>query len=221
MHSPTMSDEAAVREGGRMPDQDEWELFTGRATKPEAQPLVTIQTRGNMSINQPAWRALGSPEAVELLWNRAQRLVGMRAADPAVPHAYKLRASDHASTHILSFIAFATPYGIEVNTPRSRRYVGEMKGQTLVVSMNQTPIEIESPLHGKPRRRRGPSSGRSAAPGSQGGRQRDGPATTSAVYVAASSIAALARRSAWVLLARPTCSNVTRPISCARSRALA
>ena len=38
---------------------------------------------------------------------------------------------------------------------------------------------------------------------------------------AASSIAALARRSACALASRPTCSKVTRPISCASSRAFA
>ena len=37
---------------------------------------------------------------------------------------------------------------------------------------------------------------------------------------AASSIALLASRSAWALSARPTCSKLTRPISCASSRAL-
>jgi DNA-binding winged helix-turn-helix (wHTH) protein len=37
----------------------------------------------------------------------------------------------------------------------------------------------------------------------------------------AASIASFASRSAWALCARPTCSNVTRPISWARRRAFA
>jgi len=133
-------------------DQDEWEVFKGRGTRPEDEPIVSIQTRGAMSLNRAAWQALGEPEAVELLYKHRQQLVGLRAAqDPTARHAYSLRATNRGTTHVLSFVAFAQRYGIEIHSTEARRYAAEMQGNMLVFGLNQIPLRVKDPRYGKPR----------------------------------------------------------------------
>lgn len=134
---------------------NKWEVFMRPKAPTATEPLITVQTRGNMSMNQVAWTAIGEPEAVELLWNASERMIGIRpAGDQAAKHAYRLRGSDHASTHVLSIIAFAQHSGIEINTTASQRYVAEVKDGMLVVDLKRKPLEILSPLRGRPRKRR-------------------------------------------------------------------
>jgi hypothetical protein len=131
--------------------EEGWELFTGRHTRYEQEAMVSIQTRGNMSLNAAAWKALGRPEAVELLWNESQRLVGIRAADPQAEHAYALRSVERATTHILSFIAFAQTYGIPIDTEAARRYAAEVRDNMLIIDLKKAPMEVKNPRYGKPR----------------------------------------------------------------------
>jgi hypothetical protein len=132
--------------------QGDWEVFKGRATRPGDEPIISISTHGAMSLSRSAWDALGKPEAVELLYKRGERLVGLRAAeDPTARHAYPLRPVDRASTHVLSFVAFAQRYGIAISPTVSRRYVAEMRGNILTIDLNATPLEVADPRRGKPR----------------------------------------------------------------------
>jgi hypothetical protein len=130
----------------------DWELFTHRrARPPEKQPLVTIQSRGNMSLNGPAYEELGEPETVELLYSERRNAIGIRpASDPAADYVYRLRRAAGKSTYVLSLLAFAQYYGIPIKTTTSRRYAAEAQNGMLVVDLNQTPLEIESPRYGKP-----------------------------------------------------------------------
>lgn len=57
-----------------------WETFTPStiAWGLLEEPAVTIQKRGVLSINASAYQELGRPTAVELLFDREERIIGIR-----------------------------------------------------------------------------------------------------------------------------------------------
>jgi len=56
-------------------------------------PYVTIQKRGIIGFNASAHAELGSPKAVELLFDKTERIIGIRGVDPNAEHAYSIRVS--------------------------------------------------------------------------------------------------------------------------------
>jgi hypothetical protein len=69
----------------------DFEVFTRRMIPLVKQPTVMLQKRGTMSFNKAAHVAMGSPEAVELLYDRAQKVIGIRPVAPELEHAYPMR----------------------------------------------------------------------------------------------------------------------------------
>jgi hypothetical protein len=102
-----------------VPDFEVFKRTRSPAIKP---PAVTVLHRGQLSLNEAAFAQLGSPKAVELLYSHADRLIGIRAVDPAEPHAYIPRTAAKNKDHgpyIVSGAAFFSHYGIAMdNTVR-------------------------------------------------------------------------------------------------------
>jgi hypothetical protein len=115
-----------------MPD---FEVFKGRASPVPREAALTIYPRGLFSVNRAARKALGEPEAVELLFDRTDRLIGLRGASAQVPHAYPLRTQAASSSVLVSGRAFARHYGISTDT--ARRYPATMMGDVLVVDVKE------------------------------------------------------------------------------------
>ncbi len=113
-----------------------FETFTRRSTPVTATPLVTIQKRGTISLNRTAYELLGSPEAVELLYDRGERVIGIRAVDPDTRHAYPMRKQPSSYSYLFAGQAFAKYYDIPIG--ETRRYEAEMIGDVLAVDLKQT-----------------------------------------------------------------------------------
>lgn len=124
-----------------MPD---FEVFTRRMVPMTKQPSVTIQKRGLISLNRSAQVALGEPEAIELLYDREQKIVGIRPVDPKEPHAYPLRAQGGKTdgTYLIAGTAFTKYYGI--STEISRRFVAEMQDGVLCIDLNKDSTIVTS-----------------------------------------------------------------------------
>jgi len=99
-----------------------FEVFTKKMVPLGKEPMVTIQRKGILSFNQAAYDAIGSPEAVELLYDRTERIIGVRPTDPKAPHAYAPRAAVKKDNgpYLVSGTAFVHHYGIDVTA--TRRY---------------------------------------------------------------------------------------------------
>ncbi|MEU7937830.1 hypothetical protein [Microbispora bryophytorum] len=121
-----------------------FETFTKRMVPLVKQPFITIQKRGTMSLNAAAYTALGEPEAVELLYDPAERIMGFRAVAKESEHAYPLRAQAGKSIgpYIVSGTAFTKYYGID--TTVSRRWVGYLDEGVLCVDLKQSGTEVTS-----------------------------------------------------------------------------
>lgn len=127
-----------------------FEVFQRQRAPVTTDPTITIQKRGNISVNIPAYIALGSPQSVELLYDREQRLMAIRKVQPSAQSAYVMRplstqrkTEQPPSSYLVSGIAFTTYYGIPTDV--ARRWVAEaQEDDTLVVDLKQPGMEVTS-----------------------------------------------------------------------------
>lgn len=102
----------------------------------KAEPHVTIQRRGLISLNAAAYRALGKPTAVEMLYNADERIVGLRAVDPHAGHSYLVRPSSRSGSapYLISATAFTRYY--EIDTSTAVRRVAYSRGDMLCIDLD-------------------------------------------------------------------------------------
>ncbi|MGI8667346.1 MAG: hypothetical protein ACR2N4_15200 [Jatrophihabitans sp.] len=124
-----------------MPD---FEVFTKRLVPLKKTPLLTIQKRGTISLNRSAFVALGEPDAVELLYDRDERVVGLRPVEAAMEHAYPVRSATAKGSgpYVISAIAFTKFY--EINTDQSLRWQAHLVGDVLCIDLDSTATPVTS-----------------------------------------------------------------------------
>ena len=120
-----------------------FEVFKKQRVSPSDDPAVTIQKRGAISLNKAAYLALESPEALELLYDRESKLLGLRKADPKSEDAYPVRPLGRSdSTWLVSGKAFASYYGIETDV--ARRRMALLEDGILVLDLKEPGKETSS-----------------------------------------------------------------------------
>ena len=121
-----------------------FEVFDKRAAVASKHPYVTMQRKGPFSFNQPAFELMGSPEAVELLYDRDTQRVGFRPVDPGRPRAFPVRAQGKNSvTHVVAGQSFARHF--ELDTSVARRYSVAMEGDMLILDLRGDSIDVTGP----------------------------------------------------------------------------
>jgi hypothetical protein len=121
-----------------------FEVFDKRAATATKSPMATIQKRGLFSINKAAYDLLGAPEAVELLYDPEEKLIGFRPVAPTSPRAFPVRSQGaNASTFMIAGRAFAQHYGL--NTETARRYAVEMRDDILVIDLKSDSVDVTGP----------------------------------------------------------------------------
>ena len=115
-----------------------FETFTRQ--RRAGQPFVTIQKKGVISLNRAAFDALGSPEFVELLFDRDAQLVALRRVESSVEHAYQVRApvTNHA-TWLISGGAFLTYY--EIDSSESVRRAARVEDDLLIIDLKDPHVD--------------------------------------------------------------------------------
>lgn len=126
-----------------------FQVFDKRAIPISGEPMVTIQRKGPISINRIAYRAMGEPSYVELLYDPDEQIVGFRPLKELLPHAYPVRVQGKGSTFLIAGHAFLKFYDIpnEVST----RYVAEMFDDVLGVDLKKKGIEVTGNRTGRKR----------------------------------------------------------------------
>ena len=121
----------------RMP----FETFKRQRAPVSPDPAITIQKRGTLSLNHAAYDALDSPEAVELLYDRDEHLIGLRKVDPSTHHAYVVRPLGRGGSNwLISGRSFTGYYGIPTET--ARRWAARMDDAMLVVDLKESGTEV-------------------------------------------------------------------------------
>jgi len=107
----------------------QFEVFHRRRgyQRPSAEPEVTITRRGIISLNEPAYAAIGRPETVELLYDRAEQVIGLRPVQREAQHAYPVRSQGGKPGGPWNVHArgFTLHYGIDTSTAIRRPAVVE------------------------------------------------------------------------------------------------
>lgn len=111
-----------------------FEVFSRSRSRVRKQPMIALQRRGDFTLNQGAFEALGMPKAVELLFDPKERIVGLRAVDPEAPTAYPVRKHTGAShVYAITGKGFVGQYGI--STDASWRLPATLYGDVLGVTV--------------------------------------------------------------------------------------
>lgn len=123
-----------------------FEEFTGRYAPVILEPVVSMQVRGHLSLNKIAFEQLGSPKKVVVLYDRQKNVLGLRATDKDVLHAYPVRAvAIGGSTYVVSSGAAIHYFGIDTTNIRYKSYLSD---GVLIVDLNQ-PLTKPQPQKNK------------------------------------------------------------------------
>lgn len=100
-----------------------FEVFNRKSARMgKSQPFITIQRRGNFSMNASAIRMIaeGSGDLeidIELLFDPENQIVGFRRSQNAV-NAYSIRKQPNSESYLVAGKAFTEHYGIDTETAR-------------------------------------------------------------------------------------------------------
>jgi hypothetical protein len=124
-----------------------FEVFDKRTSGITKSPFVTIQKGGYFSLNKAAVHAMGDPEAVELLFDPSENLIGFRPVPSTNPRSFPVRLmGQNASTYMISGGAFTRHY--DIDSTESRRYGVEMKDGILILDLKGESVNVST----RPRR---------------------------------------------------------------------
>lgn len=121
-----------------------FETFDKRSAAATKSPMVTLQRGGPFSLNKAAHHLVGSPEAVELLYDRENRLIGFKPVSSSSPRAFPVRPQGkNESTFMIAGQAFAKYY--ELDTTKARRYAVYRQDDMLVLDLKSDSVEVTGP----------------------------------------------------------------------------
>ncbi len=92
-----------------------WTTFEGKpygTKKDEAR--ITLSPRKIFLLNQAAYKALGTPEAIEFLFDENRKLIGLKPTDPAKRNAFPLKIKKGSNHRLITAGAFCNHVGIDV-----------------------------------------------------------------------------------------------------------
>ena len=112
-----------------------WEMFDHMgASKSDKRPLVSLQVRGSINFNRAAFDLVGRPEALQLFYDRSNRLVGFRTAKIGDRAASQVRKAPKSETYAMAAKAFTNYYDIDIR--ETRRYELRMYGDIPAIDLN-------------------------------------------------------------------------------------
>lgn len=90
-----------------------FEVFReGRGVSLKDSATIGLTANGKLSLNRKAFDMLHQPEAVELLFDREDQRVGIRAVEATVSHAYPVRKQSRADSYIIAASRFVNAYDL-------------------------------------------------------------------------------------------------------------
>jgi len=121
-----------------------FEVFDAQAAPRVKQPLVSLQRKGVFTLNRAAFAALGEPDAVQLLFDTTERIVGFRSADPDQANSYAVRLTEPSGSgsgsYAISGAAFVKHYEIPVDC--ARRWPAQLDDGVLLFALDDPAVQI-------------------------------------------------------------------------------
>ena len=92
----------------------QWEEFRGGPTRPSQEQLrVTLGPRGSIYFNRRAYREMGEPPALRLMFERIESMIGMAPASLDDKHAFPVKPHG-VTAYTLAAAPFCRHFGIKV-----------------------------------------------------------------------------------------------------------
>lgn len=93
----------------------QWELFERKSTGRVAKTMrVSLNERGGFAFNQKVYDDLKQPKAIEMYFDKINKLVGIKSCDPEADHAYEMKQQGKTKSYLVRAMAFCTIYSIKV-----------------------------------------------------------------------------------------------------------
>jgi hypothetical protein len=122
------------------------------------EPMFTLQKRGLISFNQAAFKALGEPAAVALLFDPDENIVALRRVSRTHQNGYHVRKQANSQSYLVGAQGFSTFHKIPTEVPR--RFIGHDYGDhtwgfplgegVVVKSRTRRPAEGDDTVENQP-----------------------------------------------------------------------
>lgn len=93
----------------------QWEEFTQKNSGSADVIRVSLNPRGIFTLNQKAVSLLDAPEAVVFMFDKANKLIGLKASSADVNHAYELKRQGESHSYLIRAKSFCNFYGIHID----------------------------------------------------------------------------------------------------------
>lgn len=122
-----------------------FEVFEKGSAPISTVPSVTIQKRGLFSLNDAAYRLIGTPKAVNFLWDAERRVIALRPAPADDLNAYPARRQNQVkgTGPVLIAGALFTRF-IDLDTSDVRRWVPLEEDGMLLIDLNTDGVKVVS-----------------------------------------------------------------------------
>jgi len=81
-------------------------------------PMFTLQRRGLISLNHAAFKALGEPASVALLYDADEGIIALRKVTRSYANGYQVRKQQNSQSYLVAATAFTTFNKIPTEAPR-------------------------------------------------------------------------------------------------------
>ena len=75
--------------------------FSRQDSRSSDEPMFTMQRRGLISLNHPAFKALGEPAAVALLYDAEEGIVALRKVTRSYANGYNVRKQANSQSYLV------------------------------------------------------------------------------------------------------------------------
>ncbi len=121
-----------------MPDFKKFSRTTAPVT---TEPFFTVHKNWRVvSLNHAAYLSMDQPEAVELLFDESEKVLGVRKVATSDPDAFLVRKQGNARNYVIAAQAFAHHFGLQ--SAAARRYAPKLlESGLLAVDLKEAGVE--------------------------------------------------------------------------------
>lgn len=108
---------------------------------------VSLNQRGLIVLNRHTYKAMGEPEAVQLLFDADNVTIGLRPCELLMPNAFKINRRGESGTHIITATRFTKAH--QINPTGTIRFLKpHIEDGVLILDIGLTARTTQTPRTG-------------------------------------------------------------------------
>ena len=114
-----------------------WEYFDdGPVSSPRERIYVTVNRDGRFFLNEKALEALGTPHGVALMYDRREKVIGIRPSQPNRRETHLLRGKHQSTGRVIHAKRFCRRFDIRPSETYAFVNVESIDGPILLLDLN-------------------------------------------------------------------------------------